>query len=61
MTTLELVQIDDGVGVILPNEVVERLRLSPGDMVFVRELDGSIQLLTLGAQEGEPGGAGEPC
>lgn len=56
MTTLELVQIDDGVGVILPDEVVERLRLSPGDTVFARELDGCLQLTTCEAREDDAHG-----
>jgi hypothetical protein len=50
------VQIDDGVGVILPDEVVERLRLSPGGTVFVRELDGCLQLTTCEVQEDDAHG-----
>ena len=37
MTALKLTQIGNSVGVILPKEVLVRLRLEKGDTVFVTE------------------------
>lgn len=56
MHTLKLTQIGDAIGVILPREVLERLKLGKGESVFLMEtpdgyaivpynpaLDGQIQ------------------
>jgi putative addiction module antidote len=37
MTTLKLTQIGNSVGVILPKEVLARLKLEKGDTVFVTD------------------------
>ena len=43
MTTLKLTQIGNSVGVILPKEVLARLKLEKGDTVFVTDsVDGIV-------------------
>jgi putative addiction module antidote len=44
MTTLKLTQIGNSVGVILPKEVLARLKLEKGDTVFVTEAADGIKL-----------------
>ncbi len=44
MTTLKLTQIGNSVGVILPKEVLARLKLQKGDTVFVTDVADGIQL-----------------
>jgi putative addiction module antidote len=44
MTALKLTQIGNSVGVILPREVLARLKLEKGDTVFVTESAGGINL-----------------
>jgi putative addiction module antidote len=44
MTALKLTQIGNSVGVILPKEVLARLKLEKGDTVFVTEASGGINL-----------------
>ena len=44
MTALKLTQIGNSVGVILPKEVLARLKLEKGDTVFVTETSGGINL-----------------
>lgn len=44
MTALKLTQIGNSVGVILPKEVLARLKLEKGDTVFVTEAAGGITL-----------------
>jgi putative addiction module antidote len=44
MTALKLTQIGNSVGVILPKEVLARLKLEKGDTVFVTESAGGINL-----------------
>jgi putative addiction module antidote len=44
MTTLKLTQIGNSVGVILPKEILARLKLEKGDTVFVTETPGGLSL-----------------
>jgi len=44
MTTLKLTQIGNSVGVILPKEVLARLKLEKGDTVFVTDATDGIKL-----------------
>ena len=44
MTTLKLTQIGNSVGVILPKEVLARLKLEKGDLLHVTETPGGISL-----------------
>jgi putative addiction module antidote len=44
MTTLKLTQIGNSVGVILPKEVLARLKVEKGDTLFVTDTPGGIAL-----------------
>ena len=44
MTTLKLTQIGNSVGVILPKEILARLKLEKGDAVFVTETPDGVAL-----------------
>jgi putative addiction module antidote len=44
MTALKLTQIGNSVGVILPKEVLARLKLEKGDTVFVTEATNGVTL-----------------
>lgn len=44
MTALKLTQIGNSVGLILPKEVLARLKLEKGDTVFVTEAAGGVTL-----------------
>jgi putative addiction module antidote len=44
MTALKLTQIGNSVGVILPKEMLARLKLEKGDTVFVTESTSGINL-----------------
>ena len=44
MTTLKLTQIGNSVGVILPKEVLARLKLEKGDTVFVTDAVNGVTL-----------------
>ena len=44
MTTLKLTQIGNSVGVILPKEILARLKLEKGDSVFVTDAPGGLTL-----------------
>ncbi|HRD96503.1 MAG TPA: AbrB/MazE/SpoVT family DNA-binding domain-containing protein [Rubrivivax sp.] len=44
MTTLRLTQIGNSVGVILPKEVLARLKLEKGDTVFVTDAPEGVTL-----------------
>ena len=44
MTTLKLTQIGNSVGLILPKELLARLKLEKGDMVFVTEAANGVNL-----------------
>ncbi len=45
MTALKLTQIGNSVGVILPKEVLARLKLEKGDTVFVTDVVDGIRLI----------------
>ncbi|SCC95476.1 Addiction module antidote [Thiomonas sp. X19] len=44
MSALKLTQIGNSVGVILPKELLARLKLEKGDMVFVTEAANGVTL-----------------
>ncbi|HCN68532.1 MAG TPA: AbrB/MazE/SpoVT family DNA-binding domain-containing protein [Candidatus Accumulibacter sp.] len=44
MTTLKLTQIGNSLGVILPKEVLARLKLQKGDAVFVTDAANGVML-----------------
>jgi putative addiction module antidote len=44
MTTLKLTQIGNSVGVILPKEVLARLKLGKGDTVYLTDAAGGVTL-----------------
>ncbi len=44
MQTLKLTQIGNSVGLILPKEVLARLKLQKGDMVFLTDAPGAITI-----------------
>ena len=44
MTTLKLTQIGDSVGVILPKELLARLKVEKGDTLFVTETPDGVSL-----------------
>jgi putative addiction module antidote len=44
METLKLTQIGNSVGVILPKEILARLKVEKGDTLFVTETPGGLRL-----------------
>jgi putative addiction module antidote len=44
METLKLTQIGNSVGVILPKEILARLKVGKGDMLFLTEAPGGLRL-----------------
>jgi putative addiction module antidote len=44
MTALKLTQIGNSVGVILPKEVLARLKVEKGDMVFITDAANGVML-----------------
>ena len=44
MQALKLTQIGNSVGLILPKEVLTRLKLEKGDMVYLTDAPGSVNL-----------------
>jgi putative addiction module antidote len=42
MTTLKITQIGNSLGVILPKEILARLKLEKGDSVFVTDTPGGV-------------------
>ena len=44
MTALKLTQIGNSVGLILPKEVLARLKVEKGDMVFVTDAANGVML-----------------
>ena len=44
MHTLKLTQIGNSVGIILPKEVLARLKLEKGDTVFLTDAPGTVTL-----------------
>ena len=47
MQTLKLTQIGNSVGVILPKEVLARLKLEKGDVVYVTDTPDGVALTAL--------------
>jgi putative addiction module antidote len=50
MTALKLTQIGNSVGVILPKEVLTRLKLGKGDTVFVTDAANGVLLTPYSAE-----------
>ena len=50
MTALELTQIGNSVGVILPKEVLARLKLEQGDTVFLTDAANGVNLTPYSAE-----------
>lgn len=44
MTTIKVRKIGNSLGLVLPKELIARLRVAPGDLLFVQETVGGIQL-----------------
>ncbi|MDE2147977.1 MAG: AbrB/MazE/SpoVT family DNA-binding domain-containing protein [Burkholderiales bacterium] len=44
MTTLKLTQIGNSLGVVLPRELLARLKLEKGDTLFVTDAPGGVTL-----------------
>ena len=44
MNTLKLTTVGNSTGVILPREILQRLRVERGDMLYVIETPGGIEL-----------------
>jgi putative addiction module antidote len=44
MTTLKITQIGNSMGVILPKEVLARLKLEKGDTLFLTDAPGGVML-----------------
>jgi putative addiction module antidote len=52
MTALKLTQIGNSVGVILPREVLARLKLAKGDTVYLSDAADGIRLTLYSAEFG---------
>ena len=50
MTALKLTQIGNSVGVILPKEILARLKLEKGDTVFVTDAPQGVMLTPYSAE-----------
>lgn len=50
MTTLKLTQIGNSVGVILPKEVLARLKVEKGDTLFVTDAANGVTLSAYSAE-----------
>ncbi|HYU35175.1 MAG TPA: AbrB/MazE/SpoVT family DNA-binding domain-containing protein [Thermoanaerobaculia bacterium] len=44
MTTLKLTTVGNSTGVVLPKEILQRLRVERGDTLYVLETPGGIEL-----------------
>jgi putative addiction module antidote len=44
MTTLKITQIGNSLGVVLPKEILARLKLEKGDLVFVTDAPGGLMV-----------------
>jgi putative addiction module antidote len=44
MTTLKLTTVGNSTGVVLPKEILQRLRVDRGDMLYVLETPNGIEL-----------------
>ncbi len=45
MTTLKLTTVGNSTGVVLPKEILKRLRVTKGDILYVLETPGGIELV----------------
>jgi hypothetical protein len=54
MTVVKLIEVGDEVGVILPDEVLARLKVGLGDTVYLSEAHGSLMLKTQVVEDGGP-------
>lgn len=50
MTSLKLTAIGNSVGVILPKEILAKLRVEKGDMLYATETKDGIQLMPYNAE-----------
>ncbi len=50
MSALKLTQIGNSVGVILPKEILARLKLEKGDLVYVTEVANGVTLTPYSAE-----------
>jgi putative addiction module antidote len=50
MLALKLTQIGNSVGVILPKEVLARLKVEKGDTVFLTDAEGGVRLTPYSAE-----------
>lgn len=53
MSELKLLSIDDHVGVVLPREILERLKVGEGDALYVVETPDGIMLTVLDPEVAE--------
>ena len=45
MTSLKITSVGDSVGIILPKELLEKLRVDKGDTLYVVEMENGIELI----------------
>ena len=45
MTTVKLTTVGNSTGVVLPKEILQRLRVDKGDVLYVLETPGGIELI----------------
>lgn len=43
-TTVEVIQLDNSLGIVLPKDVIERLHIQSGDTWLITEIPNGIQL-----------------
>jgi len=61
MSVVQLVEVGDSLGVVLPDAVLARLQLTVGDVVMLTEAPEGIRLTVADACEGDPpAGANQP-
>jgi putative addiction module antidote len=53
MTSLKVTQIGNSLGVILPKEIISKLRLEKGDDIFLSDAPGGLRLTTHNPEFGE--------
>ena len=44
MATTKVIQIGNSVGIVLPKEVLSRLRVERGDTLYISEVPGGLQI-----------------
>jgi putative addiction module antidote len=44
MTTVKVIQVGSSTGIVLPKDVLERLRVSKGDTLHIVETTGGVEL-----------------